>query len=134
MSKVAVDTNVLLYFLDISLPDKRKIAAEILLKKPLFNSQSLSEVINVLQRRWKYPKKKVIDTVTNLLEVCEYVSLTETMVRRSLILVEKYDFQIFDSIIVASALEKGCSVLYSEDMQHELLVEKQLRILNPFFS
>lgn len=106
MSKVAVDTNVLLYFLDISHSGKRRIAADILLEKPLFNSQSLSEVINVLQRRWKYSKKKVTNTVTNLLEVCEYVSLTETMVRRSSTLVEKYDFQIFDSIIVASALEK----------------------------
>ncbi|MGB3590011.1 MAG: hypothetical protein WBA23_25925 [Tunicatimonas sp.] len=38
----------------------------------------------------------------------------------------------FDSIIVAEALEADCTALYSEDMQHNLLVEKQLRILDPF--
>ena len=132
MNNIAVDTNVLLYFLDTSLPDKREIAAGLILKRPVFNSQSLSELINILRRRWKFPKEKILDTVANLLEVCEYVPLTEPMVQRSFALVRRYDFQLFDAIIAASALEKGCSILYSEDMHHDLLVEKQLRILNPF--
>lgn len=52
----------------------------------------------------------------------------------SLFLMGKYDFQLFDSLIVASALEKGCETLYSEDMQHDLLVEEQLKIVNPFIQ
>ena len=134
MNSIAVDTNVLLYFLDTSLPDKRKTAADIILKSPSFNSQSLSELINVLQRRWKYSKEKVLVTVANLLEVCEYISLTEAMVKKSFALVKKYDFQFFDALIVASALEANCNILYSEDMHHGLLVEGQLRILNPFLD
>ena len=47
-------------------------------------------------------------------------------------LIRKYDFQIFDSIIVASALHAGCDVLFSEDMQHEQLIEGQMKIVNPF--
>jgi predicted nucleic acid-binding protein len=47
-------------------------------------------------------------------------------------LMKKYDFQFFDSIIVAGALEANCTILYSEDMHHDLLVEQQLRILNLF--
>ena len=43
MNSIAVDTNVLLYFLDDSLAEKRKTAAEIILRTPSFNSQSLSE-------------------------------------------------------------------------------------------
>ena len=54
------------------------------------------------------------------------------MIKRSFDLVKRYDFQMFDALIVASALEANCTVLYSEDMHHDLLVEKQLRILNPF--
>ncbi len=45
MNKIAVDTNVLLYFLDISFPERRKVAAEIIGQQPIFNSQSLSELI-----------------------------------------------------------------------------------------
>jgi predicted nucleic acid-binding protein len=44
----------------------------------------------------------------------------------------RYDFQLFDSIIVASALEAGCETLYSEDMQHNMMVEGRLKIVNPF--
>lgn len=29
-------------------------------------------------------------------------------------------------------LEAGCTTLYSEDMQNGLLIEKSLRIVNPF--
>jgi predicted nucleic acid-binding protein len=47
-------------------------------------------------------------------------------------LVKKYDFQIFDGIIVASALEAGCDNLYSADMQHGLVVDGALRIVNPY--
>jgi predicted nucleic acid-binding protein len=35
-------------------------------------------------------------------------------------------------MIVASALVAGCTTLWSEDMQAGLLVEGQLRIVNPF--
>jgi predicted nucleic acid-binding protein len=44
----------------------------------------------------------------------------------------RYDFQLFDSIVVASALEAGCEILYSEDFQHNQLIENRLRIINPF--
>lgn len=54
------------------------------------------------------------------------------MVSRSLNLMNKYDFQLFDSIIVSSALESGCDVLYSEDMNHGQIIEGQLAIINPF--
>jgi len=132
MNKIGVDTNVLLYFLDISFPERRKAAAEIIGQKPNFNSQSLSELINVLNRKWKFPKEKILRTISSFMEVCEYVPLTNHMVTKSFDLVKKYDFQIFDAIIVASALETKCEILYSEDMQHKLVVEQHLTIINPF--
>jgi len=45
---------------------------------------------------------------------------------------KKYDFQLFDSIIISSALESGCSILYSEDMNDGQIIEKTLKIENPF--
>ncbi|MBX2966861.1 MAG: hypothetical protein KF845_11995 [Cyclobacteriaceae bacterium] len=45
---------------------------------------------------------------------------------------DQYDFQYFDSVIVASVLEAGCDTLYSENMQHGLVVDNSLRIINPF--
>ncbi len=33
---------------------------------------------------------------------------------------------------IASALKNNCSFLYSEDMQHNQIIENSLRIINPF--
>ncbi len=68
------------------------------------------------------------------MEECEYAPITKSTITKSFGLVKKYDFQIFDAIIVASALEADCKILYSEDMQHKLLVEQQLTIINPFIT
>jgi len=51
---------------------------------------------------------------------------------RALEIMNKYDFQLFDSIIVATALESGCSILYSEDMNDGQIIDSQLEIINPF--
>jgi len=34
--------------------------------------------------------------------------------------------------MIASALESGCDILYSEDMQHKQVIDKQLQIITPF--
>jgi predicted nucleic acid-binding protein len=44
----------------------------------------------------------------------------------------KYAISFWDSLIVASALDNGCNLLYSEDMQHGMVIERKLKILNPF--
>ena len=44
----------------------------------------------------------------------------------------KYNYSFYDSLIIAAAIESGCSILYSEDMQHNQLIEEKLKIVNPF--
>jgi len=39
---------------------------------------------------------------------------------------------IGDSLIVAAALDAGCTLLYSEDMQHGHKIDDRLTIINPF--
>lgn len=39
---------------------------------------------------------------------------------------------IFDSLLVASALQAGCSIFLSDDMQHGRMIEGRLTIRNPF--
>jgi len=46
--------------------------------------------------------------------------------------IEKYKYQYYDSLIIATAIENGCSILYSEDMQHNQNIENKLVIVNPF--
>jgi predicted nucleic acid-binding protein len=43
----------------------------------------------------------------------------------------RYGYSYWDSLIIAAALQNNCSILYSEDMQHNHLIEDKLRIINP---
>ncbi|MBS1524234.1 MAG: hypothetical protein JST19_01215 [Bacteroidetes bacterium] len=45
---------------------------------------------------------------------------------------EKYGYSFYDSLIISAALSSNCGILYSEDMTHNHLIEKKLRIINPF--
>jgi len=45
---------------------------------------------------------------------------------------EKYRYSYYDSVIIASALQNNCTVLYSEEMNHNQVIENSLTIINPF--
>ncbi len=133
MSKVAIDTNIMLYALDDFYPDKQNISIDIIANnKPSFCSQSLSEFTNVCLRRWKFPKSRVAEIIKTYLQQCTYVAVSEDILIKSIDIMAIYDFQLFDSIIISSALETGCSILYSEDMHDGQIIEKKLKIVNPF--
>ena len=46
----------------------------------------------------------------------------------------RYGTQIYDSLMLASALEAGCNIFYSEDLQDGQVFEGKLRVINPFRS
>jgi predicted nucleic acid-binding protein len=74
----------------------------------------------------------VADLVNTYVEQGVYVPVTGQMLTRAEDIMHAYDFQLFDSIIIASALETGCTLFYSEDMSDGQIIEKQLKIVNPF--
>lgn len=132
MSKIAIDTNVLLYAIDDFYPEKQSISIGIIAEKPYFCTQSVSEFINVCLRKWKLPKEHVAELLETYLEQARYIQVSEQMLLRSVGLMKRYDFQLFDAIIVSAALGSGCEVLYSEDMKDGQIIDNQLKITNPF--
>ena len=54
--------------------------------------------------------------------------------RNALGIKKKYHFQYYDSLILATAIENNCSIVYSEDMQHNQSIENKIKIINPFFK
>jgi predicted nucleic acid-binding protein len=47
---------------------------------------------------------------------------------------ERYHFPFWDSLIVATALENECSILYTEDLHHGQSIENKLIIKNPYIA
>jgi len=46
---------------------------------------------------------------------------------------KKYKLSFWDELIVSAAIESNCNILYSEDMQHKMLIQNT-RIINPFVN
>jgi predicted nucleic acid-binding protein len=129
--KVFVDTNVVVYVFDKTVSKQAK-SIEIIKNKPVISSQVIIESLNVCIKKLKLSKEAAYKNSIFLLKYCEYQSLESTTFIRAFSISEKYGYSHLDSLIIASALETNCTQLYSEDMQHNQLIEKKLRIVNPF--
>ena len=133
MSKrIALDSNILVYCHDNRDAKKSYLAVDLLDLSPVVPSQVVTEYLNVTKRLFKLSKHEALDVCLCNLDGCEIQPMGFSTLQFAKKLMERYDFQLFDSIVVALALEADCQILYSEDMQHELVVEKRLKIINPF--
>ena len=129
---IALDTNILVYCHSDDEPEKREISMNLFSMYPIISTQTLSEYVSVVKRKLKLPKIEIIDVCLQNIELCVLQPVSVTTLKYARNLIDRYDFQLFDSIIVASALEANCHVLYSEDLHHGLVVENRMKIINPF--
>jgi predicted nucleic acid-binding protein len=129
--EIFCDTNVILYLLS---SDEVKAARveELLPGRGAINVQVLNEISAVALRKQALSPAEVREFLSGLREFFVVYPVTVEAHERGLGIVERYGFSLYDSMIVASALELGCRALYSEDLQHGQLVEKQLKVINPF--
>jgi len=127
------DTNVLLYLLS---EDSRKAdrAEAIMLKGGMINVQVLNEFSSVASRKLKMTYAEIRDALQIVRAVCQTQAVTIDIHELGLDIAERYGYTLYDSMIVSAALQSGCTILYSEDMQHGQIIEGQLRITNPFLD
>ena len=132
MSKFALDSNILIYNHSLDHENKRLIARDFFKKNPIVSSQVISEYLNVMKRNFKMQKLELMQLCSLWLEKCSVQPVILSTIKLAQDLVGKYDFQVFDGIVVAAALEADCDILYSEDMQNGQIIENRLKIVNPF--
>jgi len=95
--------------------------------------QVLNEFVSVVRRKVKMPWDDVRATLQWILLLCpEVVTVTIKTHEKAVGIAERYGYRIYDSLIVASALEAKCELLYSEDLQDGQVLEGRMRIRNPF--
>lgn len=131
MSASFCDTNILLYLL--SQEQAKAAAAEDLLRqKPIVSVQVLNEFAHAARRKSMRTWDEIIDVLVLLRAFCPVRPLELDTHLLGLDIVRRYRFSLFDAMIVAAALQAGCSTLWSEDMQHGQVIEGRLQIVNPF--
>ena len=132
-TRVFVDTNVIVYAYSGSEPVKRELARAALNEiEPVISTQVLAEFCNYLLRKVKIAATEARVLLDNLTDRCIVEPITPDIVREALRLNARYGWSYYDSQIIATALECGLDVLYSEDMQAGQVVDGLLTIASPF--
>jgi len=131
--KVFFDTNVLLY--TIGQHDARTPAAEALLARGgVISVQVLNELASVARRKLQMSWPEVTEALEAIRILCPSpIPITVEMHNAALRLAGQHGFHIYDSLIVAAALEADCATLYTEDMQSGQVIDGRLTIHNPFY-
>lgn len=129
-----LDSNVILYGLGKSEPVKGPIARRLLAGRPgsVISTQVLNECSQVLRRKWGYSPSEVTAVLEEVIGLTDVHTVDMEDIRRAWGLAERHGFSHYDCVILAAALSAGCSVLYSEDMQHGQRIDGRLSIVNPF--
>lgn len=128
-----LDSNILLYALGDEEP-KRTRAQQLLAATPTISTQVVNECSHVLRRKARWSPAQVAEELTLLIGITRMVDVRLEHIQTAWTLAERYGFSHFDSLIIASALDAGCTVLYTEDMQHGQVIEGRLTLRNPFLS
>jgi predicted nucleic acid-binding protein len=135
--KVFCDSNVFLYSIDdLSDASKRNRCGDWLdrltaSRLATCNLQVVNEVTNVLlKKRRKLPTQQVFDYADTIAPIGD-LPLDQTTITAARALHSKFGYSWWDCLLLASALELGCSHFLSEDLQdgHQI---GGLTIINPF--
>jgi predicted nucleic acid-binding protein len=131
--KAFLDTNILIYVYsqDETIKQQQAIACT-QQEKVWISTQVLNETINVLRRKFLIELPKISDVVDELTQQLQIAIVSPKTIQNALILAQRYQYQYFDSLILASALEVGFNRLYSEDLQDGQIIDNELTIINPF--
>ena len=109
--KVFVDSNVVIYGLNASLP-QYTIATELLLQRPVISVQVVNETINVQVRKLKRTLAAAQEVAIFLMENCEVISLESRDIQQAIELTRQYSLSHWDALVVATALRAGCGILF----------------------
>jgi len=128
------DTNIWLYaFIETDDPRKpRASRALIQASEPVVSTQVINEVCVNLLRRARFNEEQIVRLIAAFYEKYPVVELNRSILLTASDLRRRYALSYWDSTIVAAALYADVPVLYSEDMQNGLVIERRLEIRNPF--
>ena len=133
-----LDTNIFAYSFDRSSAAKARRAAQLIReavtsRKGIVSYQVVQEFFNLALRKFAQPMtipeaEQYLSTVFRPLLA---IHSSPALISEALRITAKNRLSWYDALIVAAAVEGGCHILYSEDMQHGQRVG-ELRIENPF--
>jgi len=132
-----IDTNVLVYTDDHDSPQKRRRALELVAwahrsGNGILSTQVLQEYFVTVTRKLGV-EAPIARRKVELFSRLNLVRVDLDTILGAVDLHRLHQFPFWDALIVRCAIDAGCSVLYSEDMQHGRKLN-DLEFANPFLS
>jgi len=133
-----LDTNIFIYSIDRRDAVKELKATELIRDslsslRGIVSFQVVQEFFNVAPKR--LVASMSIEAAQLYLERVFLpllrVHSSAALYRDALALQSRYQLSWYDSLIVCAALQAGCTILFSEDLQHNQTFGK-VRVVNPF--
>lgn len=134
-SKAFIDTNILVYAADGSDIVKRDTARGLIAEltdsgRAVISTQVMQEFFNVAVKKLQMSKNAALEILKTLYTV-ETISTTREIVLQAIDFSINYQYSIWDSLILAAAIDAGCRIVYSEDLNDGQIIEG-VEIKNPF--
>ncbi len=123
MSTDFLDTNVFIYLFDEA-DDRKRATAERLVEDAVANGsgvvsyQVVQEALNVLTRKMGASPSDARRFLDAVLAPLWSVGPSPELYVRALEVGDRYGFSFYDALVVAAALDAGCTRLLSEGLQH----------------
>ena len=133
------DTNVLVYEFDAGAGDKRERARSLLNDwRPsgsmVISTQILQELFVVLTSKLNPPMPVgAVKTLLKNYSALETVTVTTSIILHAVDIKERTNISFWDSLVVASAVKAHCKILFTEDLNHDQIIQG-VRIINPFLD
>jgi predicted nucleic acid-binding protein len=135
-----IDTNLFIYQLE-ALDEHKTVTAERIIRRGIetgnacISFQVVQECLNTVLRKAAIPldTEQTRTYLEAVLAPLFQVSASIPLYQRALDIQARYRYSFYDALIIAAALEAGCTRLYSEDLQHGQRIEG-LTIENPFLG
>jgi predicted nucleic acid-binding protein len=126
------DTNVLVYAQQAGAKADR--ARALFTAGGKISVQVLNEFTSVSRRKQGRDWNAIAEAVSDVLTMVDPpLALTLDLHAAARALADDHRLSFYDALIVAAAIEAGCDILYSEDMQHGRTIGR-LAIVNPFLE
>lgn len=132
--KITLDSNILIYAFANNDDSRKSIAKEIIAKCNIISLQAVNETVYVLLKKFHFQKEQLDPVLQFLKEQFIISSITSNTLDQTILLCKKYNFSFWDSMMIAAALDNHCSVIYTEDLNNNQMIEDRLRIVNPFLQ
>ena len=134
--KYFIDSNIFIYAKvegDVKHAKAKELLATFCEGQTIISTQVINEFYNALTK-YKVSDELIQTNIINIVKASFLSIITYSTIQSAWAVKSTYKYSFYDSLIIASALENNCTILYSEDLHHGQIIKNSLRIVNPFID